>query len=533
MTNWNGPLPAHVEIGLTLCLALILLGCESEFNLPEGVLLTCQQDSDCVDGMICYQQEGICVTTTPVCGNRTVEIGEECDDGEETTECNLDCTEGECGDEVVNLTAGEECDDGNRIDTDSCLTTCLSAKCGDGIVEAGEEECDDGYTDSCGSCNNDCTGQGTGSVCGDGEVCQEIETCDYGSDAYACTACSSDCSSIETTSLCGDGLVCDETEACDDGYTDACGSCNEDCSELGPGSVCGDGVSCSEFEACDDGGITDAGLCNSDCSAEITIPDMVAVPSGSFQMGCMEAVDSNCEDKENPAHNIDWLPDFFIDTYEVTAGEYKECVDAEACVYYGGGTSTSTFDKSGKENHPINYVTWEEASSYCNWKGKDLPTEAQWEKAAKGPNSFKYPWGNSPEPSCNYALIHDLALIDNVFQDPGCGENGTQPVGTYPNGVSPYGAHDMLGSVWEIVSTLLMDYPIVENDGRDDLSCQTSCSIVIRGGGWKTANKHYLRNSYRDPWVTERINGPNGELLADPYSSVVGFRCVKSITPED
>jgi hypothetical protein len=110
-----------------------------------------------------------------------------------------------------------------------------SAVCGDGN-QTSPEACDDGFTDACGSCNADCTGPGTASVCGDKQVCPETEKCDDGH-TDACGMCNADCTSPGTGSMCGDGNVCPETEACDDGDQSDCGACNASCN--GPGVTCG------------------------------------------------------------------------------------------------------------------------------------------------------------------------------------------------------------------------------------------------------------------------------------------------------
>ena len=120
----------------------------------------------------------------------------------------------------------------------------IQAECGNDIVEA-PEACDDNFTDDCGSCNATCTGPGTGSLCGDGQVCPETETCD---DNFtdACGSCNATCSAPGTGSLCGDGQVCPETETCDDGETNACGPCNASCTASGNGQPCVTQAACAD-----------------------------------------------------------------------------------------------------------------------------------------------------------------------------------------------------------------------------------------------------------------------------------------------
>ncbi len=138
------------------------------------------------------------------------------------------------------------------------------SSCGDAVRDP-EEVCDDGFTDACGTCNADCTGPGTGTVCGDGAVCAETETCDDGF-TDACGSCNATCTGAGTGATCGDLSLCPELEACDDGYTDACGTCNADCTGAGTGAVCGDGIPCPQVEACDDGYTDACGTCNADCT---------------------------------------------------------------------------------------------------------------------------------------------------------------------------------------------------------------------------------------------------------------------------
>ncbi|MBU1238642.1 hypothetical protein KJ865_02940, partial [Myxococcota bacterium] len=161
-------------------------------------------------------------------------------------------TPGICGDD--NASGAETCD-GSDFRGETCLTQgfssgqlicastcdalitdgCSHSSCGNGVLDEGET-CDDGFADACGTCNEDCSGPGSGSICGDGEVCPETEACDDGF-TDACGSCNEDCSGPGAGSVCGDSEVCPETEACDDGFTDACGTCNGDCSGSGSGSI--------------------------------------------------------------------------------------------------------------------------------------------------------------------------------------------------------------------------------------------------------------------------------------------------------
>ncbi len=163
--------------------------------------------------------------------------------------------------------------------------------------------------------------------------------------------------------------------------------------------------------------------------------EMVLVPAGEFTMGS-----NSGDDDEKPPHLV-YLDAFWIDKYEVTNAFYKKCVDAGKCQRpnpTGSSTRNAYYGNTQFDNYPVIYVAWADAKTYCEWAGKRLPTEAEWEKAARGTDGRTYPWGND----------WDAKKLNS-------GEGGagdTVAVGSYPAGASPYGVMDMAGNVWEWVA---------------------------------------------------------------------------------
>lgn len=222
---------------------------------------------------------------------------------------------------------------------------------------------------------------------------------------------------------------------------------------------------------------------------------MVYVPEGEFTMG------SDAFSDGQPIHTVN-LDSFWIDQTEVTNAMYTKCVEDGDCTPPSSSNSYTHdgyYGNSEFNDYPVIYVNWNQANAYCSWAGRKLPTEAEWEKAARGTDGRTYPWGE--EISCNIANYYDgrKYCVDD-----------TSKVGTYPSGASIYGALDMAGNVWEWVSTLYQDYPYNATDGREDLTA--SGSRVLRGGAWDI-NGYNVRSALRYGV------GPAGT------SNSFGFRC--------
>ncbi len=242
---------------------------------------------------------------------------------------------------------------------------------------------------------------------------------------------------------------------------------------------------------------------------------MVRIPAGEFWMGCNPEVDDDCDDDEKPGRKV-WLDEYFIDRTEVTFEQYQRCVDAGTCthhwddgtcfVYTGGKWKKGVLPVSFRgRKQPVVCVDWNQAEAFCRWAGKRLPTEAEWEKAARGVDGRKYPWGNR-EASCDYAVMDDGG--------DGCGKDRTWPVCAKERGNSPYGLCDMAGNVWEWVSDWYGKEYYESGATRNPKGSKDGEYRVLRGGCWSN-HPNTLRTSSR-----LRFN-PTNRLY------YYGFRCAR------
>jgi formylglycine-generating enzyme required for sulfatase activity len=199
-------------------------------------------------------------------------------------------------------------------------------------------------------------------------------------------------------------------------------------------------------------------------------PPMVFVPAGEFTMGSSDA-DKDAYGDEKPQHTV-YLDAFWMDKYEVTNAQYKKCVDAGKCSRPSESksyTRSSYYGNASFDNYPVIYVSWNDAKTYCEWAGKRLPTEAEWEKAARGADGRIYPWGNTFD-------------ISKVNAERKVGD--TTEVGAYPAGASPYGALDMAGNVWEWVADWYSANYYASSPRNNPTGPSSGQYRVVRGGAW-------------------------------------------------
>jgi formylglycine-generating enzyme required for sulfatase activity len=222
---------------------------------------------------------------------------------------------------------------------------------------------------------------------------------------------------------------------------------------------------------------------------------MVYVPRDSFMMGS-----SNGINVERPSHRVA-LDSFWMDKTELTNAMYALCVQAGKCSQPG---NLSYYDNSADSEFPVVYVNWYQAKAYCEWVGARLPTEAEWEYAARGTDGRTYPWGNQ-------APDNTLANFNN-------NNKGPVDVDLYPKGVSPFGALNMAGNVWEWVSDWFDWYGWYDASStiENPLGPATGIQKVVRGGSWRLKG-YGLRTSYRGIQFTPTS-----------FDVSIGFRCVRS-----
>jgi formylglycine-generating enzyme required for sulfatase activity len=237
--------------------------------------------------------------------------------------------------------------------------------------------------------------------------------------------------------------------------------------------------------------------------------EMRKIPAGPFLMGS----DDGPAD-ERPQHRIN-LPEFLIDRLPVTNSQFAKFLEVKEVRgtaakrwYDSDDTDARIHIRAGRwqadpgfENHPVIETSWFGAMAYCEWSGKRLPTEAEWEKSARGTDGRKFPWGDDPP--------------DRTRAHFSAGWNDFRPVGSFLKGASPYGVLDLAGNGWEWVSSAYLPYPYDAADGREDL--KRDLVRVIRGGGQDSAAEE-LRTTHRGGHVSRNFRSGHHNI---------GFRCAR------
>jgi serine/threonine-protein kinase len=220
---------------------------------------------------------------------------------------------------------------------------------------------------------------------------------------------------------------------------------------------------------------------------------------GKFRSDCRREWFTNVE----PERTVT-LDAFWIDQTEVTNKMYAVCVDADKCTppfQSNSYTRENYFGNSKYDEYPVIYVSWNQADAYCAWAGRRLPTEAEWEKAARGKDGFLYPWGNT--------------ALDKSRLNYGLNVGDTSPVKQYPGGISPYGAYDMAGNAWEWVADWYDENYYKTAPSANPMGPDSGKDKVSRGGAWVFYDF--------DMFSTDRYgNSPQ------VTNNTIGFRCARS-----
>jgi len=229
---------------------------------------------------------------------------------------------------------------------------------------------------------------------------------------------------------------------------------------------------------------------------------MLYIPAGEFSMG------SNVgEDNEKPVHLV-YLDAYWMDKTEVTNAMYSKCVQDGKCdppQSAGSNTRDKYFGNHEFDSYPVINVSWDDANTYCEWRGNNtrLPTEAEWEKAARGTDQRTYPWGEVL--SCDNANYQTRCIGD------------TTKSGVYSSGVSPYGVYDLAGNVWEWINDIYSETYYQNSPLINPIGPSLGDFHVIRGGSF------YSFSKVEDPRTSVR-----DMMISDASNIYVGFRCARS-----
>lgn len=494
-------------------------------------------DAECLsEGGLLTLSARIC--TAGACGDKVVKVP--CEDSNACTQelcngsagcghsilgCGDDdpCTEDAC-DKATGCThlpgAATPCDDGNAC-TKGDVCDGGSCKAGFSIDCAPISAC---VLQQCQPASGSCTpvNAADGGLCDDGNPCSQSDACKAG----GCLGLKNPCDDSNPCTFDGcSGGNCQHTPGpgnCDvDDSACTADSCDQGLCQGGPALDCDDKNPCTldtcdakkgclhppaAFATpCDANKWCGQGTQAANCVAVVTPPLMVWVSGGPMKLGCSDT-DAFCNPDEKPAHSVQ-VASYFIGKTEVTVEQYSQCVVGGACTAPGSGAQ-GTYGVAGKGKHPVNYVTWSQAASYCLWSGGGrLCTEAEWEMAARGPDQRRFPWGNTSGAACEFANWGGS-----------CG--GIQAVGQFPKGDGPFGLQDAAGNLREWVSDWYGSSYYAELAKQGEVAKAPGGSTsgpgrVVRGGYFQD-NAPEIRTSAR--------------AFAPPTSSTsgIGIRCCRT-----
>jgi formylglycine-generating enzyme required for sulfatase activity len=512
------------EIGQICIDGDCVTGCRSQRDCPpaqqcvealgaHGRCVDCEGDGDCDPGWIC--QDHVCV---PYCTSHEHCAPAYCDlESHQCVECIEDA---HCDREAGLICRAQACVPGCRVDDD----------CPDGFCDQASAGCVDCLNNDHCSLGQVCVDDQCVVGCQTDRDCPDGRLCDPEAGAHGrCVECLGD-DDCDAAYVCRDGLC--EFHCADDGDcaapTPACDAASGTCVACTGDGHCGAGQVCVDFQClpgCDDDGdcppdqVCDPNLgthgscvdCLGDadcppgfaCQAKRCVAEgeqTVRIPTGVFVRGS-DAGEGDAD--ERPERSI-LLPTFYIDRTEVTNEQYRACVQAGGCTE---PFEMSAYNDPEKARHPVTYITWSQAADYCAWKGMELPTEARWERAARGaaPDERDFPWG-AEAASCARANYS------------GC-IGGTDRVGARPSGASPEGVLDMAGNVWEwVADRYAADYYEWGSD-EDPTGPGYGEYRVVRGGAYDGLAEHIR--------TANRASRP-----PDQASPNVGFRCCTIGAPE-
>jgi formylglycine-generating enzyme required for sulfatase activity len=221
--------------------------------------------------------------------------------------------------------------------------------------------------------------------------------------------------------------------------------------------------------------------------------DWIEIPAGEFLMGSNAIEPITSYPDESPQHQID-LEEFFISAKPITNSQYEKFVASTG--YKKPGHWIGGVVPAKKREHPVTYIDWDDANAFANWCGASLPSEAQWEKSARGSDGRLFPWGDE-EPT------NEDANFGNAIGD-------TTEVGIHKSGASIFGVLDLAGNVWEWTSSIHRGYPYNSDDGREDVNLWGA--RVVRGGNYlsaakniRCADRHSIYPTARDIYIGFRV----------------------------